>query len=88
MILIFNKFDLNRAASGKDADDVTIHDVVVDSTKYGQTSLFHRASVIMYHDVLTGNFKVLKHRHLGKYQSGIINKYNKGVLVDLILSDV
>ena len=41
MILIFNKFDLNRAAFGKDADDITIHDVVVDSTKYGQTSLFH-----------------------------------------------
>ena len=84
MILIFNKFDLNRRATNKLVKDITINDVVVDMTSYPQTSMLHRASVIVFHDLNTGNFIVLKHRNSDIKESGVINKYNKGKLIDLI----
>jgi hypothetical protein len=86
MVLIFNKFDLNRAARDTNVNDITAHDVVVDSSVYGQTSLFHRSSVIMFHDLDTGNFKVLKHRHSDTTGVNNINKRNKGLVIDLITS--
>jgi hypothetical protein len=85
MVLIFNKFDLKRDAFGKCVDDIVAQDVQIGQN--GQTSIFHRSSVILFHDLNTGNFRVLKHRHSGAEESGVINKYNKGVLLDLILGN-
>lgn len=85
MTVVFTRFDLGRQEFDKDINDITINDMFMVS---GNT--IHRAEAILFHDTTkTGNWKVLKFRGDGNinYNNMIINKYNKGVLIDLLTNE-
>ncbi len=78
MVVIFNRIDLQNSMFTSPIEDIELTHIVRTSAAK------HQASVIIFHDQVNGEFKILKDR---KGDCGIvtINKYNKGVLLDLLL---
>lgn len=82
MVIVFTRYDLGKQGFNKDINEVTASDMLMVKNE-----MLHRADTVLFHDTSkTGNWKVLKWRGEGdvNYHNMVINKYNKGVLIDLL----
>lgn len=80
MVIVVTRFDLGKHGFDKNINEITSNDILM-VPNIG----IHRADAILFHDTSrTGNWKVLKCRGDVKYRNMVINKYNKGLLIDLL----
>ena len=83
MILILNKFDLNRSAANKMTTELEAIDFNVSSSK--NVDMIFRADTILFHDIDKDMFKVIKCRHDIDGINKPVNKHQLGMILDYIL---